>query len=107
MASPNRTKSVDPLQGDPGTQKLNGELVRQGPRGAEHLGPAQLLGSDWSIEHEMVQLCACFPESEPDLSQAMTGMEPIFPSGEGWVGSVVPDWFLYNSKVKTFPFLSL
>ena len=48
-----------------------------------------------------------FQSLNQTLNQALTGMEPIFPSGEGWVGSVVPDWFLYNSEVKTFPFLSL
>ena len=39
-----------------------------------------------------------FQSLNQTLNQALMGMEPIFPSGEGWVGSVVPDWFLYNSE---------
>ena len=73
VASPNRTRSVDPLQRDPGIQQLIGKLARQDLRGAKHLGAAQLLGSDWSIEHEMAQLCACFPESESDLKPGTDG----------------------------------
>ena len=57
------------------------ELARQGPRGADHLGPAQLLGSDWNVEHEMVQLRACFPESEP-------GLKP----GTDWDGAHISQW---------------
>lgn len=109
MASPNRTRSVGPFAERPRNATARWPACAQGQRGAEHQGPAQLSGSDRSIEHGRVQLYACFPKSELDLKLGTDwGGAHISPRGRTHrVGSTVPDYFLYNSEVETLTFLSL